>query len=111
MVQLQPLRRGEHAAGRAEADHELVGGLELLPPALVADIAVVLLVAAVELDQALVVEGQRAGDRIGQAFQQRAAQAATVDLDVFYGGMGHESGIGNGESGIGNREWKSVVLR
>ena len=66
--------------------------LELLPAALVADVAVVLLVGAVELDQALVLERQRTGDRIGQAFQQGAAQAAAVDLDVFDGRMAH--GVG-----------------
>ena len=91
-VQLQPPRRGEHAARGADPDHELVRRLELLPAAFVAQVAVVLLVAAVELDQALVLERQRTGDRVGQAFQQGAAQAAAAGLDVFDGRMAH--GVG-----------------
>ena len=58
-------------------------GLELLLAALLADVAIVLLVAAVVFDQHLVVLAQRAGDRIGQALQQRAAQAVAVVLDVL----------------------------
>src|SRR5690606_7183844 len=88
-IELEPLLRRVHAARRADPDHELVRGLELLPTALVAQVAVVLLVAAVELDQALVLERQRAGDRVGQAFDQRAAQAAAAGLDVFDGRMAH----------------------
>src|SRR5690606_26288804 len=76
-------------ARRADADHELVRGLELLAAALVAQVAVVLLVAAVELHQALVLERQRAGDRVGQPFDQRAPQPAAAGLDVFDGGMAH----------------------
>src|SRR5690606_40660335 len=52
-------------------------------------VAVVLLVAAVELHQALVLERQRAGDRVGQPFDQRAPQPAAAGLDVFDGGMAH----------------------
>ena len=51
VVERQPLRRRAHAARQPRADHEAVGGLELLAAALVAHVAVVLLVAAVELDQ------------------------------------------------------------
>src|SRR5690606_41337963 len=64
-----------HAARRADADHELVRGLEFLAATLVAQVAVILLVAAVELDGALVLEAQRAGGGVQQAFGQRAAQA------------------------------------
>ena len=52
---------------------------------LLADVAVVLLVAAVVLDQRLVVLAQGAGDRIGQALQQRAAQATALRLQLFDG--------------------------
>ena len=89
-VQAQPLRRRDHAAGRAGADHEAVVGLEPGLAALVAQVAVVLLVAAVVLDQHLVGVGQRTGDGVGQALQQRAAQAAASGLDVFDGMGGHQ---------------------
>lgn len=59
------------------------GRLELRQPTILAHVAVVLLVAAVVLDQGLVVLAQRAGDRIGQALQQRAAQAGALRLDVL----------------------------
>ena len=68
---------------------ELVRGFELLPATLVADIAIVLLVAAMELDQALVVERQRTGDRIGQAVEQAATQAVALGFDVFDGVGAH----------------------
>ena len=71
--------------GRARADHEAVGRLQLRSAAFVAEVALVLLVAAVVLDQRLVVFAQRAGDRIGQAFEQRTAQAMAFVLDVFDG--------------------------
>ncbi len=88
-VQLQPLLRGDHAAGRARADHELVGRFELLPAALVAQVAVVLLVTAVVLDQGGVVLAQRSGERIGQALQQLPAQAPAVGFDCFNGMVAH----------------------
>ncbi len=84
-VELQPLRGRADAARQAGADHEAVRGLELLAPALVADVAIVLLVAAVELDQDGVVLADRAGQRILQALDQRAAQVAAVALDAFDG--------------------------
>ncbi len=84
-VERQPLLRGAHAAGQARADHETVGRLELLQAPLLAQVAIVLLVAAVELDQLRVVFAQRAGDGIGEALDQRAAQAAAGRLDVLDG--------------------------
>ena len=89
-VQLQPLRGRQHAAGRAGADHEAVGGLELGDAALLAEVTVVLLVAAVVLDEDLVIVAQRAGDRIGEAGLERAAQAGALALDVFDGMRGHQ---------------------
>src|SRR3546814_4821755 len=46
-------------------------------------ISIVLLVAAVVLDQRLVAFLQRGGDRVGQALQQRAAQPPAVELGLF----------------------------
>jgi hypothetical protein len=47
----------------------------LAEAALFAQVAIVLLVAAVVLDQGLVVLAQGAGDRVRQALEQGAAQA------------------------------------
>jgi hypothetical protein len=70
------LRRRDHAARRAGADHELEGRLQLLAAAFVAQVAVVLLVAAVVLDQGLV--GSRNAPVTGSArlCSSGAAQAA-----------------------------------
>ena len=77
-VELQPLRGRADAARQSGADHEAIRRLELLAPALVADIPVVLLVAAVELDQDGVVVTDRTRQRILQALHQRAAQVAAL---------------------------------
>ena len=82
-VELQPLFRSNHAARGPCPDHEGVRRLEFLQPAFLADIAIVLLVTAVVLDQYLVVLGQRSGHRIGQGSEQSAAQAAAGLLDVL----------------------------
>ena len=82
-VEFQPLRRRDHAARGAGADHEREVGFELLAAAHVAHVAVVLLVAAVILDEGLIVVGQRAGDLVRQRFDQRAAQTAALLFDVF----------------------------
>ena len=72
-----------NAAGQARARHEAVRGLELLQAPFLAQVAVVLQVGAVELDQRRVGVGQAAGERIEQAVFQRAAQAAARGLDAF----------------------------
>lgn len=98
-IQRQPLRGRDHSTRRTGADHELVRRFELLPTPLIADVAIVLLIAAVVLDQGLIVLAQRTGHRIGQALFQRPAQTATFGFDVF-DGVSH----GNRESGMGNRK-------
>ena len=85
LVQREPLRRRADAARQPRANHEAVRGLELLLAALLADVAVVLLVAAVELDQHGVVLADRAGQRIGEALDQRATQQPAVALDALDG--------------------------
>jgi hypothetical protein len=55
LIERQPLLRSADPAGQARADHEAVGGLEFLQAPLLAQIAVVLLVAAVKLEQLRVV--------------------------------------------------------
>ena len=42
LVELQPLRGRADAAGQPDANHELIGRLELLAASLVADVAVIL---------------------------------------------------------------------
>ena len=82
-VKLQPLLWADDAARCAGADHEAVGRLQLLQATLLADIAMILLIAAVKLDQHLIGLGQRAGGLVGQPFEQGPAQRATLRLDVF----------------------------
>jgi hypothetical protein len=84
----QPLRGCDHAAGQARADHEAVGGLEFLVFAFGTQVTIVLHVAAVELDELRVRLADGAGERIVQAFDQRAAQAARRFLDLFDRGFG-----------------------
>src|SRR3546814_7415591 len=70
------------SAGGAGANHEAVRRLQFRQPALLAYVAIVLLVAAVVLDQRLIAFMQRGGDRVGQALQQRAAQPPAVELGL-----------------------------
>jgi hypothetical protein len=49
------------------------------------EVAVVLLVAAVEFDQLLVVFGKGAGGQIGEPFGDRAAQVVRPDFQTFIG--------------------------
>ena len=85
MRQRQPLLGAHDAAGQARADHETEGRLELLMLALGAQVAVVLHVAAVELDELRVGFANGAGQRIREAFHERTAQAAARLLDDLDG--------------------------
>jgi len=90
-IHRQPLRRRHHAARQAQAQEERVIGLQPGAAARLAHVAVVLLVAAVELQQLYVVGAQRAGDRIGETLAQRAAQVPAFALDPFeIGRLGHQ---------------------
>lgn len=82
-VQLQPLPRRADAARHPHPDHEAVGRLQLLPLALVAEIPVVLLIGAVELEQLGVFRGYGAGRPIGQAFLDGSPQIEAARLEVF----------------------------
>ena len=82
-VELQPLLRRAHAARNAQADHEGERLLELLPRALRPEVAVVLQIHAVELDELLVVLGDGAGLGLGQAVGEGAAQIGAGFLDAF----------------------------
>jgi len=82
-VHLEPLHRRGDAAGDADADHERVGGLELLLAALFADVAVVLLVDAVKLGELLIVLRDGSGRRVGESFEDGAAQVIARVFDAF----------------------------
>ena len=84
-IERQPLRGATHATRHADPNHELIGGFEALQAAFCAQIAVVLLITAVELDELSVVLTQRAGHRIRQAFEDRAAQMAAGSFDALNG--------------------------
>ena len=93
LVDRQPLRRREHAAGNAHAQHKGEGFLHALLGALGAQVAVVLQVEAVEFDELLVVLHDRAGNILAQALLKRAAQiiARFLDALVARDGVGHHS--------------------
>ena len=85
LIERQPLLWRTDAAGQAGADHETVGRLQLLQAALLAQVAVVLLVAAVQLEELCVVFAQRAGNRVRQTLDDGAAQTPAGRLDAFNG--------------------------
>ena len=78
-VERKPLLRRQHAAGDAHPQHEGERLLQLLAAALGAEVAVVLQIHAVELDELLVVLGDRAGDLLAQSFGQ-ACRAGSRSL-------------------------------
>ncbi len=82
--------KASHCAGvttppgsRPRPDHEGIGRFEFLSPPLVAQVAVVLLVGAVEFEQLGVVLGDCTRDGVEQAACDRSAQQAAVGLDTF----------------------------
>ena len=82
-IHVQPLLRRANPAGHAHARHERKGpfllGLAPLPP----QIAIVLLIDAVELSQLRVVRGQRAGGVVPQPVGDGAPEEIAVGLDGF----------------------------
>jgi hypothetical protein len=74
LVDHLPLGRGDDAAGQAGAQHDVVQRLQLLGGALRADVAVILLIHAVEADQLEVVAVEATGERVLQIFGDGAAQ-------------------------------------
>lgn len=113
-VEGEPLGRRADAAGDADARHEREGFFFVLLAALVAEIAVVLRVDAVEFRQEGTVLGDRACRGIGQIAEDVAAEKITLGLDglVFderfrRGGRG---GCGGGHGRIEGQELgKSVA--
>ena len=94
-VHLEPLRGRRDTTGDTHADHEGVGGLELLLASLAADVAVVLLVDPVEFGELLVVFVERPGRSVGETIEDAAAQVIARVFDAFVSGFtdrcGHDS--------------------
>ena len=82
-VQLQPLLGRDDAARRADADHEVEGRLQPLPRPLVAEVAVVLHVRAVKLQQEVVAFRHGRRDPVFERLQDRAAEEIAGRLDVL----------------------------
>ena len=74
--------RGHDASGDRAADHELIGLFHTLLAVFVAQVAVVLLVRAVELQQSLVSALKMRG-LTRQCLRDRAAKMATIALRDF----------------------------
>ena len=96
LVDAQPLLRGNHAAGQAAAQHDVFEIVELLVVPLGADVAVVLLVHAVEADELEVVAVEAAGEAVAEVLGDGAAQVAALAFEAFVVGQG-----GGGEFGAG----------
>src|SRR3546814_12224282 len=83
MIECQPLFRGKYAARKACAHHEAVSGLQFAPAPLVAQVPIILLVAAVEFQQLVVIVADGARDRVAQPLFNGAAQKTAVAFDVL----------------------------
>ncbi len=82
----QPLRRRQDAARHPHPRHEAECLLHPLPAAFGAQVAVVLLIDAMEFRQLRVVVGQRSGFDTAQPVGDRAAQQIAAFLDALVGG-------------------------
>ena len=82
-VDVQVLLGRAHATGQADTHHEAVEWLQLLALAVEADVAIVLLVHPVELEELLVRRGNAAGDGIAQPLRNAAAQVVARVFDGF----------------------------
>ena len=92
LVNAQPLFGLDDAAGQATAQHHAFQRFEFLLAALVADVAVVLLVHAVEADELEVVALEAAGDAIGEVAADSAVQVVALVFEAFVVGRfaGHD---------------------
>ena len=88
-VHVEPLLRSRNTTGHTHADHERVGGFQLLFAAFPANVAIVLLVDSVELRELLVIGRQRTCAGVGQSFENGSAQVVTGIFDAFVGCFSH----------------------
>ena len=82
-IQLQPLRRRNHAARGAGANHEAKFWLQLGQTAFFTHVTVVLLIAAVIFDDGLIGLAQCTSDLVVQALLNLATQLGACLLDFF----------------------------
>ena len=80
VVHREVLVRGQLPAGQLEPDHEHVRLADAAFDAVLAGVAVLLLVAAVELDEALVRVAEVVERRVGELLGERAAEVAALGL-------------------------------
>src|SRR5690606_16014951 len=93
-VDALPLRAAENPAGYAKAHHELKQRFEVAASALLANVAIILLIDAVEFHQQRIVARYSAGDRFGQAVEDIAAKVPAARLQNFVG-VKRVDGLGN----------------
>ena len=85
VVHLQPLLRGGNATGNADTNHEGIRRLELVRTTVFAEVAVILLVGAVELEELPFVLGHRSGSHVGKTVDDRALEVIAGDFDALVG--------------------------
>ncbi len=83
-IELQPLLRRADSAGHADTNQEAVSRFKLAPEALLTEIAVILLIGAMKLQELGDILGHRTGYRVSQAFGDGAAQVATTRLEGLF---------------------------
>ena len=84
LVHFQPLRRCCDSGRHPHPQHETVKRFEFLLGAFGAQIAIILLIAAVEFDDHGVIGTDGAGVAIGKALFQAATQEIAARLDAFH---------------------------
>ena len=85
-VGFKPLLRSGNTARHADADHERVGLVELVLAAVGAQVAIVLLISAVEFQQLLIILRHRSSRHIRKPFGNRATEVIAARLDVLVRG-------------------------
>ena len=94
LVDAQPLLRLDDAAWQATAQHDVLQRLQLLTHALGTDVAVILLVHAVEADQLEIVSVEPTGESVTQIFTDGSLQVMAVAFQAFIVGQGRIRQLG-----------------
>src|SRR5690606_9819420 len=91
LIQFQPLRWSADASRKPDADHELIGRFELLPPPFVSQIAVVLLIDSMKLHQLHVVRrGNGPRYPVQKSFGNRTPEIVARSLHPLVGAQAVE---------------------
>ena len=94
LVDAQPLLRLNDAAWQATAQHDVLQRLQLLTHALGTDVAVILLVHAVEADKLKVVAVESAGESVTEILTDGSLQVMAVAFQAFIVGQGRIRQLG-----------------